>query len=488
MTSARQPSWRTGSWPLTLKVPLLVAVLMLVVSLLVSDRVLDRLADTQKRHLEELTGAYLDSLSSAILPHVLREDVWEVFDSLDRARHLYAGLDVLSTIVADSEGHVIAATDPQRYPTRSLLSADQLRPFGTRPLLALEADGEHAYSQRPLTYQARQLGTIYAVFDVRALIAERREVMATLILGNSLLAFGLAALGYLLVRRMVRPVQLLTERFGYGSEGRMVPIPEHEVRSQGGDFQTLFRRYNNLVEAVNERQSLSARLTQEEKLSSLGRLASGMAHEINNPLGGMFNALDALKRHGQQEAVRATSISLLERGLAGIRDVVRAALVTYRSGAETEPLRHADFEDLRLLVSPETRRKQLIVGWHNAIPDSLPVSRSAIRQIALNLLLNACTAAPEDGEIGFAAVCDDRHLRVTVTDSGPGLPAWALDYLRQASPQNMPIREASGLGLWMIQRLVAGSGGRIEAENCPAGGASVRIILPLREGELRHVA
>ena len=56
-----------------------------------------------------------------------------------------------------------------------------------------------------------------------------------------------------------------------------------------------------------------------------------MAHEINNPLGGLFNAIDTLKKHGDKSLVRTQSLSLIERGLFGIREVVQAALATYRA-------------------------------------------------------------------------------------------------------------------------------------------------------------
>ena len=83
------------SWPITVKVPLAVASLMLLVGLVLSERVLSRLTDTQERHLIELSQSYLDGLSSAIAPSILREDNWEIFDAIARAQAVNKSLSVV---------------------------------------------------------------------------------------------------------------------------------------------------------------------------------------------------------------------------------------------------------------------------------------------------------------------------------------------------------------------------------------------------------
>ena len=110
---------------------------------------------------------------------------------------------------------------------------------------------------------------------------------------------------------------------------------------------------------------MAKQLAAEERLASLGRLASGLAHEINNPLGGLFNAIDTLKRHGDRPSVRTTSLDLIERGLRGIRDVVRTVLATYRADREQRDLTASDLDDMRFLISPEAARKSIRVHWES---------------------------------------------------------------------------------------------------------------------------
>lgn len=473
--------WHPRNWPVTLKVPILVAGLMVGVSLLVADRVLERLVETQERHLDALAGTYLDGLSSAILPDVLRADVWEVFDALDRARLLYQDLNSVETVVTDADGLVIAASDPRRHPSRARLSDEAVARLPTDRVVIDEALGE-ARVRRVLVYQQRPVGAIHARLDVSELLAERREVLTTLLLTNLALTLALAALGYLAVRRMIRPVRVLSEHLSQGRQGPVVLIPESQLGASGTEFGELFRRYNALAAAVNDREQLSEHLAREEKLASLGRLASAMAHEINNPLGGLFNTIDTLRRHGDRKDVRDRSLGLLTRGLSGIRDVVRAALVTYRNDRSEARLTRADLEDLRLLVEPETRRKDLRLDWHNGLAEAFGAPGGTVRDVVLNLLLNACAATPEGGRVSFRCRMRDRLLRLVVEDDGPGLPSHAVAYLNSAEASRVPVADRSGLGLWMVRRLVDAAGGRLRARNKAEGGA--RICLTLPEGGL----
>lgn len=479
------------AWPVTVKIPLLVALLMVMVSAVISERVLTRLSETQARHLQELGNAYLDGLSSSLMPAVLRQDVWEVFDTIDRARGLYRGLEPVDTIVTGADGQVLAASDPRRFPTDSTLDAEYLEQFPQAGELRADDGEKRAFLQRDLLYQDRRIGAAYATFNTESLLAERRDVLLTLLVTNAVITLALALLGYLAVSRMVRPMRILSDHLHQGAAGTVQPIADTRTTASS-ETRHLFKAYNDMAAAVREREALAHRLAEEERLASLGRLASGMAHEINNPLGGLFNTLDTLKRHGDSHSVRNTSIDLLERGLTGIRDVVRATLVNYRTDGEPRTLRPVDMEDLQVLIKPELTRRSLALTWSSDITVELPVHAGAVRQIVLNLLLNACAASPAGSIVALTARTGETGLIITVDDSGPGMPQAAADFLiSNEDGQTAPPDSGARLGLWLVRRL----GREIEAEfsvsTSELGGTRIILEIPYRQREKErqvHVA
>lgn len=476
------------AWPTTIKVPLLVAVFMVAVSVALSNQVLLRLSETQQRYLDELTSAYLDGLSSSTIPYLLRDDIWEIYDQLDRTRQAYAGVSAIHTIVADRDGKVLAASDPRAFPTQGSLPETLKKQFRGISNLALVEDEGRAFIRRGLSYQGRPVGWIYAEIDIRDLLAERHEVLIALILTNALLTLAFAGVGYLVVRRMIRPIDVLAAHLDRGRGGQVEPIPRELVGTRHSEFGRLFRRYNAMVRSLNQREVLAARLAEEEKLASLGRLASGMAHEINNPLGGMLTALDTIERHGGDDRVRQTSLDILKRGLIGIRDVVRAALVTYKSSDSQRALRSTDLDDLRFLVRQEVTRRRLMLSWRNELPEALALPAGPVRQAVLNLLLNACAASPAGGEVEFQARASSRSLDLLIADRGPGLPEKVGAILLGGGKDVAPQAEGRGLGAWMVSRLVAELHGEIFVFARKGGGTRIEITLPLKPGELRHVA
>jgi signal transduction histidine kinase len=189
-----------------------------------------------------------------------------------------------------------------------------------------------------------------------------------------------------------------------------------------------------------------------------------------------MNAADTIRRYADRPDVVRTAAALIERGLARLRDVARAALDHQRLPADDAPLGPDDLDDLRLLVTPEAERLGQRLGWEAVVAaDALGAWPAAkVRQIALNLLLNASAAAGRDGWLAFSAAAGPAGgLRLEVSDSGPGLSREALDRLLT----DLPTRPGGGLGLRVVHDLAAHLGGRIEYRRSE-GATTIAVTLP----------
>ena len=198
----------------------MVLAFMAMVAVFVSERVLSRLASAQTHHLEDLAAVHLDGLATALIDPVIRDDTWEVFDILDRARQSHAGLKPTSTVVATADGEVLASSDPRAIPSRS--PAARLFPDpGRRRRPRSPCASTRAAPSPGATSRAagRWSGRSMLCFDIAPLLAERRSVLWTLLATNAALTLALALLAWLTVRRMMRPVGILAAHL-QGRRGR----------------------------------------------------------------------------------------------------------------------------------------------------------------------------------------------------------------------------------------------------------------------------
>ena len=463
-----------GRLPIAVRVPLMGAVMMLLLGLAASQQVLTALTRTQEARLKELTRQHVAGLSLALGPSVLRQDVWDIFDTLDRAGRAGKDHRMVLTVVANDAGTVLAASDPRRAPVGSAL-ADHFD-LGAVPALdgiSLARRDTHIRVQAPLTYQARDVGRLVSELDVADLIHERRRAALLLLVFNAGATGTLALTGYVIMRRMLRPVDVLARRMS-AEAGHPARLPEAEIPEGDTEVARLFRTYNDMVDAVAAKADAERSLAERERLVSLGRLSSSLAHEINNPLGGLLNAADTIESYADRpEAVRR-SAALLKRGLEHLRDVTGAALDHNRIEDRAASLSTRDLEDMRLLVLPEVRRMEQDLGWRiDAADPSLAVYPAGpVRQIVLNLLLNAISAAGRGGSVALAVQAGQGGVRLDILDSGPGLSAAARTRLTTSAPASA----AGGFGLRVVRDLVKGLAGDIA---CSRGDGMTRISVTL---------
>lgn len=198
--------------PITARVPLIVTIFMMAVSIFTSERVLSRLIETQTRQIQALADVYLDGLALALVDSMIREDVWQVFDVLDRSQQRSGEIRPAETIVAGTDDFVIASSEPVRIPSQARVPARHMEWLQQAGKIVVAEADKRAFVRREVLYENLRIGSIYAAMDIAPLLAERRQVLWTLVLTNMALTVLLAGAAWFIVGRMMRPMRTLSRK------------------------------------------------------------------------------------------------------------------------------------------------------------------------------------------------------------------------------------------------------------------------------------
>jgi PAS domain S-box-containing protein len=222
-----------------------------------------------------------------------------------------------------------------------------------------------------------------------------------------------------------------------------------------------------------------------DRLNSLGMLAAGMAHEINNPLQGMLSHLHAVHRAVKGDEAARKSLVMVERGIDSIATLVRKLLIFGRSHeqeGETVDAREALEFVTQLLASP-FKRSRVSLAVHapgEALVVQMP--RRYLIQVLLNLLINARDAMPEGGTVSIEAKREGERALIRIADTGHGIPPEQLPEIFKPFHTTKGAK-GTGLGLSVVDSLVRASHGVIRVDSEPGKGAAFTLDLPLRKVE-----
>jgi len=243
----------------------------------------------------------------------------------------------------------------------------------------------------------------------------------------------------------------------------------------------------NLETMVDDRtrelRSTQAQLIQSEKLAALGRLAAGIAHEVNNPLQPVLNCLeDALEDLREGRAVEPEGLRVAEIEVQRIKSIVSRLLDFSRpSTSETVPISLPSvLREVLLLVKKELERKQITLRTDLRETPCVMGSPTQLKQVALNLVLNAMQAMPGGGEIALSVQPEGQGVSLVVQDSGVGMDEATMS--RIFEPFYSTKGDGTGLGLAVTYGIVQGHGGTIRAESAPGTGSKFVIWLPCGSG------
>ena len=335
----------------------------------------------------------------------------------------------------------------------------------------------------PLSIEGKRWGMLLFSLSLEGAENEIRSIIYQITSLSVLAVFFLFVLTYFLSRRFIKPVIDLSQAM----EEVEVEMGEKTIQVKGNDeLSHLAESFNEMVRRIrskNEEMKLAhEKLLQSEKLATLGVLSSSLAHRINNPLGGMFNCVELLRKQGDDPEFRQNYLDLIGEGLESIKQTVGQLLYTAgrregeekRSNVSTVLSTVLGFLDYRL-------KKQEIKYSQDIEPDLvLPVAPHDLEELFLNTMLNAIQAMEEGGHLSITANRRDTQIRIEIEDTGKGIPEDKINDVFDLFYSTKKAGEGTGLGLWMTYELVKKYKGDVSLSS--QEGIGTKVVFKIPEG------
>ncbi len=236
---------------------------------------------------------------------------------------------------------------------------------------------------------------------------------------------------------------------------------------------------------LTERKRLEAQLIQSAKLTSLGVMAGGIAHEIRNPLAISSAAAQLLLERPEDEELREGAVKRIHSGIQRASYIIENLLKFARPPEERMVSMDIDeaLEETLSLLANQLKVQQVELRKDLA-PDLLPVvgNKSLLEQVFSNMILNACNAMPEGGTLTVATLATKAGVEIRFADTGVGVPPEHMVAIFDPFFTTMPVGKGTGLGLSISYSIIQQHQGTIEVESREGQGSTFIVRLPVTPG------
>jgi len=401
--------------------------------------------------------------------------IMEIFDRKD--------MDLLYISILDEEGKVVSHNDISNYgkvfsDTLTLNSLRENKILIQRFLTG----GQNAIDfSVPLSIGKKRWGTLKFGVSLKKIELEVAATIKKIIVLTLFLIAGGFGIILLISRRFISPITQLANTM----EKTRSDYLDVKVDVKGHDeLAVLGERFNGMIERIKqanaELKRTHEKLVQSEKLASIGILASGVAHEINNPLGGVFNCIQMLKQKGDDPEFREKYLGLINEGLDRIENTVSKLLWMARKN-EHRPIA-INIKDAVTNVYSfiEYKARKSGIQFNNEAGEDLNIfiDPHDFQQVMLNLFINAIHAMENGGSLKVKGFREDSTINLKVSDTGSGIAHENIGKIFDPFFTTKPPGEGTGLGLWLTYEIIRNYNGEISVESEAGKGSTFTMSFP----------
>jgi signal transduction histidine kinase len=339
------------------------------------------------------------------------------------------------------------------------------------------------YQVFPLTVGSKPVGSVQILLALEPQTHLVKALRSKVLVALVLLFLGTIAAMCLFIFKLLGPLHAMADTCHEISEGNLHQI---DIKPNANEVLVLEMKFNEMVEALKTKARMEQKLVQAERLSALGNLAAGVAHEIGNPLNGIKLTISHLKDLFSQGELDEPSfnryadtvISEVNRLDTIVKDFLTLAKereLSLRRYSMERLLKEA----IRLIEKDAQRREVSIQAHIPRFTEDAMIDPRLLKSAILNILINAMEASGERSAIDVTAEKLDGQFVIRVKDEGEGIPADVID--RVFDPYFSTKSSGTGLGLSLTKTIIEKHGGEIAIESRQGQGALVTITLPAED-------
>lgn len=326
------------------------------------------------------------------------------------------------------------------------------------------------------------IGSLYVGLLEQPFKHPQRIILIFFIITLSITAVTTLFLMFFYTRMMIKPIDTIVQVSKEIMRGNLSVRCKQDPK---GEMGLLFRTFNQMAEAIEEhekqmKEETQRQILQSEKLASIGRLAAGVAHEINNPLTGVLTFSHLLKERSKEEDDKK-DLDVIIQETKRVRDIVRNLLDFARQSTpnkESINLNEILQQLLKLVTSQKEFRKIKIEEAYDANLPEILADKNQIQQVFLNLLMNAGEAIEGEGRITISTTHDEDNIQVSICDSGCGIADEEMDKIFDPFYTTKPVGQGTGLGLSISYGIIQQHYGTIHCESKAGSGTTFTVSLP----------
>ncbi|MFA6434406.1 MAG: ATP-binding protein [Elusimicrobiales bacterium] len=286
--------------------------------------------------------------------------------------------------------------------------------------------------------------------------------------------------------------------FGGDVSGASGPIVETQVLTRSGELKDVAimrtpleikgrKVVLGLFRDVTERKRMEATMIQSEKMSAVGQLAAGVAHEINNPLVVILGFAQSVCKRLKESDPLVTPLKTIEREAVRCKHLVQSLLVFSRQSS-SEEREETDLNvmigDCIALISARTKTSNIELAVHSApgLP-KITANKNHLQQVIINLANNAIDAMPKGGTLTISTSLSGLRpgqLEIQVRDTGTGIPREIQKKIFEPFFTTKEVGKGTGLGLSLVYEIINKHGGTIELESESGRGTAFIVSLPVK--------